>query len=84
MMLEEIESYLQQELRKLQGLIEHYHGLIEHYQKQCCEYVLDSERLSGETVKYYKTACGGDFLNWVKENNYKYCPFCGREIKVKK
>jgi hypothetical protein len=50
-------------------------------QEQYCEWVLDDEIYMGETIKHYKTACGGNFPHWVKENNYKYCPFCGREIK---
>lgn len=36
---------------------------------------------------FYMTACQGQFMfndGSVTDNFFQYCPFCGKEIKVKK
>jgi hypothetical protein len=40
-----------------------------------------------EDCDYYETECGNGavFTNGgVKENEYKYCPYCGKKIEVEK
>lgn len=40
-----------------------------------------------DTDDFYETACGeGHMFNegTISENKYKFCPYCGKEIKVKK
>ena len=33
---------------------------------------------------FYQTSCGNSFFfesGNIKENNFKYCPYCGKEIE---
>ena len=45
-----------------------------------CEWEYD------EKYSYYETSCDNDYClldGTLEENNHKYCPYCGKPIKVK-
>ena len=49
--------------------------------KKYCEWKLHD----GYEYDYYHTSCQDDFIfddGTPKDNHFKYCPFCGKEIKV--
>ena len=49
--------------------------------KQYCDWKKDDDLFGGNL---WTVACGNDFQfieGDVKDNEFKYCPYCGREIK---
>jgi RNA polymerase-binding transcription factor DksA len=53
--------------------------------KNYCEWVLDDHL--DEYNYTYDTACNQLYqfeVGSIKENDFKYCPYCGKEIKIRK
>lgn len=52
--------------------------------KETCKWELQNEDEAFDGDRYYETACGQafSFFEGSKiDNEYKYCPFCGKEIE---
>ena len=50
------------------------------WESDCCEW-----RLCDEEENVYDTSCRNPHIlieGTPKENNYEYCPYCGKKIKV--
>ena len=50
------------------------------WESECCEW-----RLCDEEENVYDTSCRNPHIlieGTPKENNYEYCPYCGKRIKV--
>lgn len=70
-------SYDEDELKLMIGFAEAYHKAeVEAISdEEICEWIWDNE--------FYDTSCnnGFQFMNdGIKENNFKYCPYCGGKI----
>lgn len=51
--------------------------------KKTCKWKLQDEDEAFDSDKYYETECGQSFYftHGLKDDEYKYCPYCGKKIE---
>ncbi len=56
-----------------------------HVQPQLAPEVCEWKKGKDPFTKFrkYLTGCGEISTAWPKENNYTFCPFCGKPIRIK-
>ena len=78
--LEEWDKYSQDGLISVMGVVTIVNQLAEEYNNDVCEW-----KQHEREIDVYFTECGQAHIfvdGNPEENNYEYCPYCGKKIKI--
>lgn len=78
--LEEWDKYSQDGLISVMGVVTIVNQLAEEYDNDVCEW-----KQHEREIDVYFTECGQAHIfvdGNPEENNYEYCPYCGKKIKI--
>ena len=70
-------AYIQQELRRLHHIIETALSSLTLETPRVCEF----EKYDDRSGMYYTTTCGHEIDDNETSDTFKFCPYCGGEIK---